>query len=105
MLGLASLFFLALGVHNYLEIPGLLYSRQGLFYGAGYTDLEATMPALKILMVTGWLAALLLAITFLRSKNSLAYIGVSLYLLVLIFGTWAYPASVQRFTVAPNELV
>jgi uncharacterized protein len=105
LLALAALFFVPLGIHSYLEIPGLLYSNRGLFFGAGYTDIEAIMPTLKILMVTAWLTALLIIVTLLRNRNSLAYLGITLYGLVFIIGMWIYPASVQHFTVAPNELV
>jgi len=102
---LAALIFLALAFGTYLDLPKLLYSTRGPTAGASYTDVTAVLPALKVLMTTALISALLFVGSIFQRRNVLAYGAISLYLLVLIVGVWLYPASVQKFSVAPNELV
>jgi uncharacterized membrane protein (UPF0182 family) len=61
------------------------------------------MPILSARMAIAVIvAALAIASLFVRT-NRMILAGVGLYLLTLLAG-WFYPAAVQRFSVAPNEL-
>ncbi len=87
----------------YLTMYNLLISSQGTFYGAGFTDVHARIPALKILAVIALLTAVVVLISVIRSKvlPVAAAIGVLLAASLLLGG--AYPLIVQKFQVEPNE--
>jgi len=88
----------------WFDAYGLLFSPRGALYGAGYTDLHATLPALRLLTVLAAAAGLLmLASVWLRTlRPAVALLAVML--VVWIAGTGVYPSIVQQFEVAPNEL-
>lgn len=103
LLALAAIFFLTLGLRSYLAIPNLLYSTRGYVAGASYTDLEAVLPLLYAQIAACVIAAALAICCIFMLKNRLLWLGVGLYAFTLV-GSWIYPAVVQRFSVAPNEL-
>jgi uncharacterized membrane protein (UPF0182 family) len=88
----------------WLDRYGVLFSLRGALYGAGYTDLHATLPALRLLTALAAIAGvLMLASLWLRTLRPA--VGLLLVLLVgWIAGIGVYPAVVQQFEVAPNEL-
>jgi len=104
LLGLVAAFFLVLAWRAYLETPGLLFSTTGPVAGASYTDVAARLPLLRVEIVAALVAAALVIATMFRPGVRLLVAGVAVYLLAVIAG-WIYPYFVQRFSVAPNELV
>lgn len=103
LLGLFAALFLVFAFETWLARPNLLFGQSGPVAGASYTDIHASLPILSARMaVAVVVAALAIASVFLRS-NRLILAGVGIYLLTIVAG-WIYPASVQRFSVAPNEL-
>jgi len=72
----------------YLTMYSLLISSQGTFYGAGFTDVHARIPALKILAVIAVLTAVMVVISVIRSKVMpvAASIGVLLVASLLLVG-------------------
>ncbi len=87
-----------------IRIPSLLYNTTGLFTGAGYTDINAVLPFLKILIVVAIVAAVLVLINAFKSNNRFAFIAFGSYFLTSLIGGWAYPAIIQKLVVLPNEL-
>ncbi|MGI6120672.1 MAG: UPF0182 family protein, partial [Desulfosporosinus sp.] len=87
-----------------LDIYKLLYSVHGHLVGAGYTDLTATLPALKILIVISILGSILAFITLAFNDSRLLTIPVTSIFVVgfLIYGI--IPTLIQSFIVLPNEL-
>ena len=88
-----------------IRIPSLLYSSTGSFTGAGFTDVHAVLPFLKILIFIAVAAAVLIIVNIFKSNNRLIALTFGSYILVSILGGWAYPTILQRFVVLPNELV
>jgi uncharacterized membrane protein (UPF0182 family) len=82
----------------------LLYSPRGLLYGAGYTDVNATLPVLSILLAL----CLLTAVAFVwgAQRHSLRPPIFAIIALVAVWvaGGAIYPEIVQRFIVTPNEI-
>jgi len=104
---LAMLFplFLILAVQTYfIKIPDLVYSHTGPFIGASYADIHAVLPMLKILAFILLVGAIVSVISIFRKSNRLLFGVIGLYLVVSILGVWLYPAAIQKFVVAPNEL-
>ena len=101
---LGGLLFLLIAYRIRLAMYDLLYSPRGVVFGAGYTDVHATLPVLKLLLV---LCILTAGVFFLRAWGgnirTPAY-AVGVLVVVSIVGGSFYPDIVQRFIVAPNEI-
>lgn len=81
----------------------LLISSRGAVFGAGYTDVHARIPIYNLLTIVLLVAALLFLLNvYFRRWRLLLYVGA--VWLLLTFISSAYPAVLQRFVVAPNEL-
>ena len=100
---IAAMFFVgAWGV--WLGWSELLFTKRGVVFGPGYTDVTAQLIMLKILMgVSIFCGGTVLSLVF-RPDWRLPALGVASFFAVLIIGTGIYPAMVQRFTVVPNEI-
>lgn len=88
----------------YVKIPSLLYSQTGTFVGASFTDLHAYLPFLKILAGIAALTALAALVSIVKKKVLIGAGAIALYIVVAIIGR-IYPLVIQKFIVAPNELV
>jgi len=88
----------------WLAIFELNYSPRGQVIGVSYTDAHAQIPALVILIVIALMSgiALLLNIRFKGWRLPVISVGVWVTAVVLVGGV--YPALVQQFRVAPNEV-
>lgn len=102
---LAGLLMLDLAFMWYLRIYNLLYAPTGnIVYGASYTDVKAVMPALKILVAVGIIAALILLINIALKGWRLPILALSLTGAVWLLALNIYPALIQAYKVAPNEI-
>ncbi|HEX4058291.1 MAG TPA: UPF0182 family protein, partial [Galbitalea sp.] len=70
--------------------------------GAGYTEINATIPAREILSVIAALVAILFFVTAVVGRWRLPIIGTALLLVSAIVIGGIYPAIVQRFTAEPS---
>ena len=88
----------------WLERYELLYSSQGVVWGADYTDTHSRLLAFWVMIVASVLLGIWL-ITATWSNNLLRPIyGIGIYVLILIIVNGTYPELQQRFVVEPNEL-
>jgi uncharacterized membrane protein (UPF0182 family) len=104
LLSLFAALFLVFAWQTYLATPNLLFGASGPVSGASYVDVNATLPILYFKAVIALIVAALAIASIFFSSSKPILIGVGLYLLALVAG-WIYPIVVQRFSVAPNELV
>ncbi len=74
------------------------------FDGAGYTDVNAALPAIDLMILISVFAAVLLLVNIRRRGWTLPVIILALWALTAIIAGGIYPAFVQRFQVDPNEL-
>ncbi len=88
----------------YLDIYQLLYSVHGHVVGAGYTDLTATLPALKILIAISVLGSILAFISLASTESRLLTLPVAGIFAVGLLINGIFPALLQSFVVIPNEL-
>ncbi len=100
---LASLFFVLLAANAYLDRFEVLFSDHQLMYGANYSDLYARLPVLGILAIAALVGAVLWFYNAFASNYRAAVLAAGLYLVIFLGGN-LYPALLQRFIVAPNEL-
>lgn len=97
------LFFLMVGVNFWLKQYTLLYSGNGVLYGAGFTDINVTLWVYRILIGLSLVAAVTFLIGFRQKKFKLMLAVPLLMILVSIAGTGA-GIMVQNLIVAPDEI-
>lgn len=89
----------------FVDTSALLYSTTGPFNGASYTDLHATLPALRVSAFVGIAAAIAVIIGAARRQVGwFAFLALGAYAVVGVIGRGVIPAVVQKFVVAPTEL-
>ncbi len=88
-----------------LDAYKLLYSHTGVVFGAGYTDIHARLPALRVLVVVSAAVAVLSLVQMRWSGLKVLLIGLGALAVVHGVGMYAYPSFLQQFHVVPNELV
>jgi len=101
---LLGLFVLLKAYAYYLDQFGLAFSPRGKVTGASYTDVNAQLPALKILTLIAVICALLFLATLVRSGWVLPATGLGLMLVSSLLVGGAYPLAVQQLQVKPNEI-
>lgn len=82
----------------------LLYSFRGQVFGASYTDVNAQLPALNLLIFISIVSAVILLVNVRIRGWILPGVAVGIWLLTSIAVGGIYPAVVQRFSVEPNEI-
>jgi uncharacterized membrane protein (UPF0182 family) len=100
---LAGVFFLTLAGSAYLDRYEVLYSDHPLISGASYSDLSARLPVLTLLAISALLGALVWFYNAIATKYRWIILACGLYFVVFLGGN-IYPAIIQNFLVAPNEL-
>lgn len=82
----------------------LLFSERGQVFGASYTDVNAQLPALNLLIAISLVAAVILLLNLRFRGWTLPIVAVSLWLGTSILVGGLYPTLVQRFSVVPDEV-
>ena len=88
-----------------LDAYKLLNSHNGVVFGAGYTDIHARLPALRVLAVAALAVSVLCLLQMRRPGLKYLLIGLGSLAGVHAIGMYAYPSFLQQFHVVPNELV
>jgi uncharacterized membrane protein (UPF0182 family) len=103
---LLALLFVLLAVRTWVvHIPELLYSTTGPLVGASYTDLQARLPALRIISFAATAAAIAVIVGAVRQRVVLyAVVAGGAFMLIAVIGGAVVPAAVQRLIVEPTEL-
>ncbi|HEX8002464.1 MAG TPA: UPF0182 family protein [Mycobacteriales bacterium] len=101
---LLGLFVLLKAYAYHLDQFGLAFSPRGKVTGASYTDVNAQLPALKVLTVIAVICGLLFLATLFRSGWVLPGTGLGLMLASSLVVGGLYPLAVQQLQVKPNEI-
>ena len=89
----------------FVDSANLLFSTTGPLVGASYTDMHATLPALRATAITAIVAAVLVLLGGIRRRLGLhAGMALAAYVGVTLIGRVIAPGIVQKFVVAPTEL-
>ncbi|MXZ20422.1 MAG: UPF0182 family protein [Caldilineaceae bacterium SB0665_bin_25] len=87
-----------------LDALELVYSARGAVFGAGYTDVNAQLPAFTILVFVTIIAAILLLVNVFLQQAWRAIVVVLVgWIAISALAGNIYPNLVQRFQVNPNE--
>jgi uncharacterized membrane protein (UPF0182 family) len=90
-------------VGYWLDRYELTFSSRGAVDGAGYTDVNAQLPAIQLLLLISLFAAALFLYNIRRRGWVLPVVAVGLWAFVSIVMAGLYPAFIQRFQVDPAE--
>ncbi len=93
------------GWNYWLKVYHLLYSKRGLIFGAGFTDVKVTRPAYYIMIAVTLLTAVMTYIGIKKRSFKQPLIGFGILIGCAIFITGIVPGIVQAISVKPNELV
>ena len=88
----------------YLNHFELLYSTQGVVYGAGFTADHVTRLALWMMVGLSAVGCALLVLNFFRPNLNMLASGAGAYVALWFIGVSLIPAFTQKFIVQPNEL-
>jgi uncharacterized protein len=81
----------------------LNFSARGVVTGASYTDVNAQLPALKLLTVISIISAILFLVNIRVRTLRLPIAAVGIWILTAVLAGGVWPAVVQRFSVDPQE--
>jgi uncharacterized membrane protein (UPF0182 family) len=104
LLVLVALLFAIKAGGYLLDAFDLVYSARGAAFGAGYTDVYANLPALRILALLSLIAATLSVAQIYRPGFRYVIFGAAALVVAHLIGLNVYPALLQRFRVVPNEV-
>ncbi|MPZ48993.1 MAG: UPF0182 family protein [Dehalococcoidia bacterium] len=88
----------------WLDRFDLNFSTAGVVFGAAYTDIHARLPFFYVGMGLGAITAVTLLISAFRPGIMLPVAAMIAWAGIMVVGSIAYPATVQRLQVQPNEL-
>ena len=100
---LLAILALIKAVDYWYQRYSLNFSGRGVVDGASYTDVNAQLPAIKLLILISLAAVVLLIINIWRRGWVLPVVAVGLWAFVTIAIGSIYPAIYQRFVVEPSE--
>ena len=86
-----------------LDQFSLLFSKRGTINGASYTDVNAQLPALRLLVIIAIVSGVLFLINIRLRGWIMPAAAVGILALTSILAGGLYPALVQRFRVTPQE--
>jgi uncharacterized membrane protein (UPF0182 family) len=101
----AQLLLLLLAAHFFLAQYDVLRSTRGVVFGAGYTDVNAALPGVRVLIVATIAAAAALAYGIGRGRLLWAGSGPLGLLIVYVLAAVGTPGTLQKLVVEPNEFV
>jgi len=82
----------------------LVLSPRGIIFGAGYTDVHADLPVLRLLAIVSVASALILLVNIHYKGWRLPIAAIGLLAVMWLVAGQIYPALVQQYRVSPNEI-
>ena len=89
----------------YLDVFDTLFTKNGLVTGATYADVYARIPAYKLLAAVSVAAGAVVVFFGMRGQWKLPMMAAAGVLVLSFLGTNVLPGMLQKYRVAPNEIV
>ncbi len=90
---------------TWLDLNDLLFTKRGVVFGPGYTDVTTQIWVLKLLMGLYAVAGLSAVFFAFKPDWRAPAAAVLLLIAVSVLGRGIYPSFIQKFQVVPNEIV
>jgi len=87
----------------YLSVFELSFSPRGQVTGASYTDVNAQLPALRLLIAIALISAVTLIVNIRFKGWRLPIIALGVWVAASVLAGTVYPNLIQQFRVAPTE--
>jgi uncharacterized membrane protein (UPF0182 family) len=100
---LLAAIFVVTGLGHVMKAWRLLFSSNGVVFGAGYTDLHARMPAIHALMIVAFVAAIALALNVRWQRRLLPIWAIGGWTVAYGVLLGIFPAAMQSLVVNPNQ--
>ena len=100
---LGAIFMITIAAAHYLDIFELAFSGRGAAPGAGYTDVNARIPVLWLLVAIAMVSAVGFIVSLYYGGLRMMIAAFSLWAVLAVVAGAIYPAVFQRFQVSPNE--
>ena len=100
---LGAFLMVTIAAAHYLDIFELVFSGRGAAPGAGYTDVNARVPVLWLLVAIALVAAVGFAVSLYYGGLRLMIVSFSLWAVLALMAGAVYPEAFQRFRVKPDE--
>jgi uncharacterized membrane protein (UPF0182 family) len=100
---LGAFLMLTIAAAHYLDIFELVFSGRGAAPGAGYTDVNARVPVLWLLVAIAVVSAGGFAASIYYGGIRMMVAAFSLWAVIAVMAGGIYPVSFQRVRVNPNE--
>ena len=100
---LGAFLMLTIAAAHYLDIFELVFSGRGAAPGAGYTDVNARLPVLWLLVAIAVVSAGGFAASIYYGGIRMMVAAFSLWAVIAVMAGGIYPVGFQRFRVNPNE--
>jgi uncharacterized membrane protein (UPF0182 family) len=104
LLALGALILLVKAGGYYLDTYDLLFSPRGVVFGASYSDINAQLPALRVLTILALVCAAICIWQIGRHGIRPVFIALAVLLVASVVGLGIYPTLLQRLRVVPNEI-
>ncbi|MCQ3980682.1 MAG: hypothetical protein DPW09_45330, partial [Anaerolineae bacterium] len=72
--------FLTFAAGHWLELIDLMYSTRGVAFGASYTDINVSMPALWVMVAVAVIAAVLLLVNIFLRRPALSLLAIFIWI-------------------------
>ena len=95
---------ITVAIDFWLKRYDLLYSADGVVWGAGYTDTHARLFSYWVMGIGALVLGGFLILAVWLRRPRLPLYGIAAYMLILFLVNGIYPELQQRFSVEPNEL-
>lgn len=96
--------FIILAAGFYIDTYKLLFSAEGVIYGAGYADINAKLFTLRLLAVLSFITGFVFIKAIPKGIFRWPVIAAAVTAIVYVGGIIIYAPFIQKFRVAPNEL-
>jgi uncharacterized membrane protein (UPF0182 family) len=104
LLTLAGIFAFVFAWGELLGRYDYLVGDNGVYFGAGYTDVHARIPVTNILAVIMTLVGILCFVNIWKGRPfRLPLAGLATWVIIFLIGAAFWPGFMQRFTVIPNQ--
>ena len=100
---LGIIFFIMVGVNYFLKQFDLLYSSNGVVFGAGFTDINITLWVYRLIMVLSVVAAVMFAIGVTKKKVK-TMLAVPVAMIVIGLLGSGVGMLTQQLVVSPDEI-